>query len=67
MLHLLWSVTSIVDVCITILFKFIYDNDGRYFFMNPPVLPKNKENEHLIKITNIVNTFKANVLKPNES
>ena len=49
-----------------ILFKDIYDNDGRYFFMNSPVLPKNKENEHLIKITNMVNIFKFNMLRPNE-
>ena len=49
-----------------IIFKDILDNDGRYFFMNSPVLPKNKENEHLIKITNMVNSFKVNMQKPNE-
>ena len=30
------------------------------------VLPKNKENEYLMKITNMVNSFKANIQKPNE-
>ena len=37
-----------------IIFKDISDSDGRYFFMNSPVLPKNKENDHFIKVTNII-------------
>ena len=57
---------GIVGACTIIIFKDICDNDGRYFFMNSPVLPKNKENEHLIKITNMVNSFKVNMLRPNE-
>ena len=52
-----------VGVCTIIVFKDICDNDGRNFFMNSP---KNKENEHLIKITDMVNSFKVNMLRPNE-
>ena len=57
---------GIVGACTIIIFKDICDNDGRHFFMNSPVLPKNKENEDLIKITNMVNSFKVNMLRFNE-
>ena len=57
---------GVVGACAIIIFKDICDNDGSYFFINSPVLTKNKENEYLIKITNMVNSFKVNMLRPNE-
>ena len=47
-------------------FKDICDNDGRYFFVNSQVLLKNKENQNLTKITNMVKSLRANMLRPNE-
>ena len=57
---------GIVGAFTIIIFKDICDNDGRYFFMNSPVLPKNKENENFNKTTYRVNSFKVNMLRPNE-
>ena len=57
---------GIVGACTIIIFKYICDNDERYFYMNSPVLLKNKEDEQLIKSTNMVNSFKVNMLRPNE-
>ena len=57
---------GIVGACTIIIFKDICDNDGRYFFMNSPVLPKNKEDGNLIKITNMLNSSKITMLRRNE-